>query len=839
MMPFDTETCGFHGPTVLIQYADSMDGEIFRHNVWREPIIDTLALIEKMCEEGVCGFNLTFDWFHIAQTATVLTLLGEKVGFDEWPVDHIEEYAMLEPQARFGKCLKPKTALDLMLHARKGPYQSTMDRKNIRIKRVPKVLAQKLIDELNIRIPLKEIYFARQADKKKRWQILPIKLPDKKDSYDPDFVNIELKFRPSSALKVLALDALGVKEDDVLKFGDVNVSKTYRPMEVGWAPFALAMSNPEKGWWCEIKKSGSVKKGRAWPGVIERHIDHWAFDVKATAYSIDDVKYLQQLYTYFDCPEPGDDDSVLACMVGAVRWRGFAIDREKVIALREDAKRIADSAPKAPHHVFKYLKEVMSEQEFALAEIQTSTKKVVLQTIAKWTLDCEVCNGEGQVGCTGCDGSGAIKHPAAIRAESCLLARQQKFQLSVFDKLLQADRFHVSLKVIGSLSSRMSGTDGFNALGVGHEKKVRNAFTLADGELELAGGDFSAYEVSIADARYNDPELRKQLLTCYVCQKPREVSEYDEIYCPGCGAATTKCENCKKALVIFRDGSLICQCGDPRIKENANIEDTMRKIHGLFAMELYPGKTYDQILASKGTAIDMYDYGKRGVFSQLYGGNYTTLMNRLGIGEEEAKRAELGFATRYQGIGKANQELYDKFCSMRQPDGIGKEVHWHDPAEYAESLNGFRRYFTLENNICKALYDLANDPPEEWTQLKIKCVRRDRVQKVGGAVRSAVFAAAFQIQSHSMRAAKNHEIQSTGAKETKALQVRMWSLQPVGIHKWVIQPFNVHDEIMAPVQPKYKPQLQQIVTDFVQEKKSLIPLLKIDFSTELNSWADK
>src|SRR5690606_22476282 len=131
-----------------------------------------------------------------------------------------------------------------------------------------------------------------------------------------------------------------------------------------------------------------------------------------------------------------------------------------------------------------------------------------------------------------------------------------------------------------------------------------------------------------------------------------------------------------------------------------------------------------------------------------------------------------------------------------------------------------RRYFTLENDICRALFDLANDPPEDWTKLKIECVRRDRTQKVGGALRSAVFGAAFQIQSHGVRAATNHEIQATGAKETKALQVRMWRLQPVGIHKWKVQPFSIHDEIMCPVAKEHKQELKQIVVDFVKERKS-------------------
>ena len=61
-----------------------------------------------------------------------------------------------------------------MLHARKGPYQSTMNRNSITIKRIPTTLAQQLADHLKEAIPLKDIYFARKKDPKQRWQLQDI-----------------------------------------------------------------------------------------------------------------------------------------------------------------------------------------------------------------------------------------------------------------------------------------------------------------------------------------------------------------------------------------------------------------------------------------------------------------------------------------------------------------------------------------------------------------------------------------------------------------------------------------------------------------------------------------
>ena len=82
--------------------------------------------------------------------------------------------------------------LDLMLHSRKGPYQSLMAREDIRIKRVPSALAYALATELEGRVQLDNIYFARSADPNApKWQVF-----DRKDRYgdiDTDFKDVVLR----------------------------------------------------------------------------------------------------------------------------------------------------------------------------------------------------------------------------------------------------------------------------------------------------------------------------------------------------------------------------------------------------------------------------------------------------------------------------------------------------------------------------------------------------------------------------------------------------------------------------------------------------------------------
>lgn len=763
MIFLDTETCGFHGPTVLIQWARD-DGPVHLHHVWKTPIQETLDLIEMFCEEpdGIVGFNLAFDWFHLCQTYTTLRLIEDKT---QWPEDCIDDYAILEKEARFGPCLKPVTAMDLFLHARKGPYQATMEREDIRVKRVPTALAEHLANELERRIPFNEIYFARRADKTARkWKVMDIK--DDIGDVIPEFKDVVLSFAPSSALKALAVDALGL---DVTHFDEISLPSAAQPVEYGYAPFALAVGEP--GHW----------RG-AWPdfGKIRIHIDHWAYNEQAREYATNDVVYTRALWDYFGRPDSGDNDSILACMVGACRWRGYSVDIPKLQALREravEAKNAVRLNFNSTEICRRYLMEAMSDTE--AITIAKSTKGVILEAIANWTVDtvCEACNG---LGCEKCD-DGLIhtldRHPAAIRAQHILDARHATKEIELFDKILFAGRFHASFKVIGALSSRMSGADKLNPQGIKREEEVRAAFTLGDDDLILCGGDFDSFEVALAEAYFNDPKLRETLTSG-------------------------------------------------------------KKIHALFASELF-GLTYDEILATAKTANDLYSKGKQGVFAWLYGGTPYTLQTKLGVTEERAQKAMEGMERKYPNIGKERQKIFDMFCSMRQPKGLGTEVEWHEPADYIETMFGFRRYFTLENRVCKTLFDLATDPPKEWQRIKIKVVRRDREQTACGALRSALFGCAFGIQAGNMRAAGNHKIQGSGAGITKHLQREVWEFQPAGVHMWMVQPLNIHDELMTPTRACIIDAVKARVDEVVDSYKPQVPLIAMDWHTHMTSWGEK
>ncbi len=135
--------------------------------------------------------------------------------------------------------------------------------------------------------------------------------------------------------------------------------------------------------------------------------------------------------------------------------------------------------------------------------------------------------------------------------------------------------------------------------------------------------------------------------------------------------------------------------------------------------------------------------------------------------------------------------------------------------------------------------NLAQKPPKQLREYKGRVVRRDREQTISGAVQSALYAAAFALQATVTRAAGNHVIQSSGAQITKKVQRRIWDLQPSGIGPWVVQPMNIHDEIMCPTARDKVCEVKQIVDDTVESFRDTIPLIKMEWASNLKSWADK
>jgi hypothetical protein len=782
----DTEAIGFHGVPVLIQWAYE-DGPIHLHRVWDIPVRDTLALIQRFTE-GVCVFfNASFDWFQLCKIATMWRLLPPDAIPSQLDMNYM---AAIERDARSGPCLKPLDVIDLMVHSQKGEHQTLMSRHDVRVTKVPTVLAGLLAAELEVRLDLDGILFAARKNKNApKWGVYD--RINRKGEVDPDFKDVTLKFTPARGLKYLAQYCLGL-DPKHHSFKDVYPERDHKLAEIGYAPFAYAISSPEKHW--KVWDRNGKLKGYAWPALIHQDFEHWRTNEEALQYAQDDVKYTRMLDEYFGFPESGDNDSVLACMVAAVRWHGFTIDTEKITELLRESQSVLAASPvncNKPSEVRAYLREVMDESEAIL--IDKSTKKANLEKIRDEyvvkpdDIDPELggelcirCFGEG---CPRCGGKGSLpvgRTLASVRADELLKVKAAVKEVELYGKLLEAGMFHANFKVIGTLSSRMSGGGGLNAQGIKNDADVRSSFPLTWPGMQLCGGDFDSFEVTLADAVFKDAKLREDLLAGL-------------------------------------------------------------SIHTLMAKELYPDKTFEQILASKshkdGGDVDMYTRGKQAVFATLYGGDHNTINKKLSIPMKVAEAAFDSFQRKYPGMKKARDEVAKSFQALEQHED--QHISYTPPDDFIETFLGFKRFFTLENKIAKVLFDLACNVPKAWHQIQIEVVRRERKQKMAGAVASALYGAAFGLQAANIRAANNHLIQSPGAMITKHVQRAIWDIQPHGINEWHVAPMNIHDEILSVTRPDLIDRVAQTVVTVVESYRDRVPLIGMKWVRNMDSWAGK
>lgn len=510
-----------------------------------------------------------------------------------------------------------------------------------------------------------------------------------------------------------------------------------------------------------------------WIEVADTWKEFWRTNENAREYARRDVEILQELDRHFQFPSPNHYNDKLSILVANSRWKGFSVDKDAALKKINELEKVCDGFPVN-----------LNSPPQVGDYIRKQLSPIEAATIKK--LDAKAIEGLAKKG---------LKPAIEV-----VNARKANWTIGYINKLkhpsIHGARWaaHPDFMVTGTLSDRMSGVGGYNQHGA--PKTIRDIYDLAyEGEV-LSGGDFDGFEVTIASAVYNDPLMIEELKSGKSIHASYGASMYDLSYA----------DMMKTKKVCYKcDGT----------GQNEDLGDC-------------------DVCLGRGEA-DLYTKAKSGFFGLIYGAQAKKEAETLGISLEKAEAGIQAFSEKYPGVGRHREKIFNKFCSMRQPTPNGKVI-WHEPAEFVESLYGFKRYFTYENYITKLLFDLGENCPSSWSRYKNNIERRQgRIQTVFGAVKSALFGAAFSVQASNLRAAGNHEIQSTGATVTKLVQCRIWDHQPKGIHSWVTRPLNIHDE------------LQNVsngldVTDDVQEEveshKATIPLLSIGWAHDCKNWKE-
>ena len=155
--------------------------------------------------------------------------------------------------------------------------------------------------------------------------------------------------------------------------------------------------------------------------------------------------------------------------------------------------------------------------------------------------------------------------------------------------------------------------------GIEREKEFRRIFTIKDADI-VSGGDFESFEGTIVDAAYSDPTLRADL----------------------------------------RAG---------------------RSIHGLFGAMLHE-MSYEDVLASKDTDHNFYNPSKNSVFALIFGAQSPRIAKTAGVSEESAEFAYTEYYKRYPAIRESRGVVFNAFCSLQQPLGIGTAITYSKPSDY-------------------------------------------------------------------------------------------------------------------------------------------------------------
>ena len=745
----DTETIGFLGDTVLIQYGFLNDDEVFIHHVFKEPIKKTLELIEFFSGKTNVMLNAPFDIHKLALTYNKLKALSLTKNINKPP--RPKAYYNLKEEDCLKYCYNPVGIIDLDVCTCMSIYQKLMKQDNVRIRQVPITVAESLRQHLESTLSVDDIFFAgspkHRRNKGSRWQIKRLNKTgteelqpgDSDDLAHESLCNLHLIFDPRRGLKYIAKFILGFEDTEDIE---------------------LPMNLDEDGvsHWVNIplyKSAHSI------------FVSHWSSS-KPLEYARRDIIYTREYFKHLRDRDFLFLDSVnhrLTALVGNTHWSGFNINTDLAMENYKKCQEFEDSMVinyRSPKQVKKFLE--TSDPFINAIFDEKGTGTPVLKSVIS---EIEALPDEEK------DSESIL---LVEKANLIVKARKNYLEKLMLEKFIRSGRLYCSFKVVGTKSNRMAGggvKKGINPQGIGNKRSIRECLTMADEGEVLCGGDFDSFEVSIMDALYNDDKLRESL----------------------------------------KSG---------------------KKFHALYGIHLF-NMTYEELLSEENEYF--YKKAKIAVFAGAYGAEEDKIAKQTGTHVEDARRANRLFQEEYKGIGEAKRRVKNMYNPIKNL-GKGKTTFSVAPdcRVGVKSFIGFTRHLSFEYDLAEYFYNISTNLPNHL-RLSGTVVRRDKKVTIEQATKSALFGTCFSICGRIQRAAGNHEIQSPGGQTTKNLQAELFKLQPLGVEPWVIKVMNVHDEILTVTKPESIPSVENIVHNFIEENKKVIPLIGMTFAKGDNWYA--
>lgn len=743
----DCESVGLAGPTKTIQYAVD------------EGPVQIIPLYRGWEDDPITRDKLEEIWNMLSFTDT--TFIGFNISFDMFKLYQVRHAHFGLPQNSVKRLPDPFMckSLDLQVHAMRNsplsPFAFRRGSKSVAvIRRIP-VIAKDYVSNL-VTEQLKK-YIPKQDEFK-----ITVSEHTVKDR--PHLVSLSFNVSGGLKLKTLMIEygLSTLKLDEVWPLPPKDIEKPWLPYwdDEVYEPYEEAcervMHDPRSKFW---------------------------------AYAQLDIIFTKILEAKLNFPKPDDKSECCHC-VAFTRYWGFEMDKER-LALSEKAytrrlgeieNEIQGTNLRSPKQRLELLKPHFP--------ILANTGKKVLEKL----VDIPGVSPEGR------------------RLAYAILdygpANQRLNQVNKV-KDCTTNRFHPDLRVMGTATGRMSGASGLNWQGIGQASlwfddakwldtqeesedtllnETLNSEEEAAGEGQLIGirsslktpfgGDFASFEVAIAAAVYQCPNLQAALDggldlhsdTVYRCHKISRNRGYSYA-------------NVRNAY----------KNGDPEI---TGWRKAMKAI----------------------------------VFGIFYFMGAQKAADSLGLTLEEAEEVLQLFYDRYPEIQTYRQDVERRFITA-DTENWTKDSVARMESEVIDLL-GWKRSWKFEKDVATTLWELGHGRINcGVTGTVIRTIEKGE-QQINQSIRSALLGSAIAIQAAVSRQAGNTPVQASGANLCTELMARLWVEQRIPM-------LCIHDELIMSAHPNFQVEkVQNTIKVWEAERRPLVPSLKFEYKN-LQYWSDK